>query len=362
MKVDHARTACPRHDDMRCPSNLLSAIRTSATLLAGALALAISSATTASAQNANKAILMKVSLPTINDTAHQYAKNLAAAVERDSGARIKVDIYPASQLGSVPRQIEGVQFGSIECAIEPPEFFVGVDERFEVVAAPGLVGSMEHGQRLAANPQVAELMLGLGAAKGLHGIALVMLNPSDIVTKVPINHIADLKGKKIRVFASQFETVPFARLGATPVAMSLGDVLPALQQGAIDGALAGIPVLAAMHFKDAAKYVTQLGQPAVFGMVEVSKKWFDTLPADLRQIIEKDAAAETAAINPWAANHLAESYAAWTGSGGEVITLPPGEFTEMLDTLSAGAEDVAKDKPAVGAAYRIVREAAQRTR
>ena len=361
MKVDHARTACPRHDDMRCPSNLLSAIRTSP-LLAGAVALAISSATTAFAQNADKAFLMKVSLPTINDTAHQYAKNFAAAVERDSGGRIKVDIYPASQLGSVPRQIEGVQFGSIECAIEPPEFFVGVDERFEVVAAPGLVGSMEHGQRLAADPQVAELMLGLGAAKGLHGIALVMLNPSDIVTKLPINRIADLKGKKIRVFASQFETVPFARLGATPVAMSLGDVLPALQQGAIDGALAGIPVLTAMHFKDAAKHVTQFGQPAVFGMVEVSKKWFDTLPADLQQIIQKDAAIETVAINPWAANHLAESYAAWTASGGEVIKLPPGEFTEMLNTLSAGAEDVAKDRPAVAAAYRIVQEAAQRTR
>jgi hypothetical protein len=47
----------------------------------------------------------------------------------------------ASQLGSIPRQIEGVQFGAIQAAVIPPEFFVGVDERFEVMAAPGLVES-----------------------------------------------------------------------------------------------------------------------------------------------------------------------------------------------------------------------------
>ena len=351
-----------RHNIGRCPGAARSTIRSTAVLLAAVLPLSLACAVTADAQDKGTAIVMKVSLPTVNDATHQFAKNFAAAVERDSGGRIKAEVYPASQLGSVPRQIEGVQFGTIECAIEPPEFFVGVDERFEVLAAPGLVDSMAHGQRFAADRQVLNLILGLGAAKGLHGVALIMLNPNDIVTRTPVNHVADLRGKKIRVFASQFETVPFARLGMTPVSMSLGDVLPALQQGAIDGALAGIPVLAAMHFKDAAQYVTQVGQPAVFGMVEVSKKWFDALPADLQRVIDKDAAAEAVAINPWATDRVAASYKAWTASGGEVIKLPPGELAEMLNTLSAAAEDVAKSKPAVGAAYQIVREAAERSR
>jgi TRAP-type C4-dicarboxylate transport system substrate-binding protein len=330
--------------------------------LAGSLVLSLVSLTPAAAQEKSEALVMKVSVPTINDTAHQFSKNFAAAVERDSRGRIKTEVYPASQLGSIPRQIEGVQFGTIECAVVPPEFFVGVDERFEAVAAPGLVDSMTHGQRFAADRQALELMLGLGATKGLHGVAMLMVNPNDIVTRSPMSHLADFKGKKIRVFASQFETVPFAQLGMTPVAMTLGDVLPALQQGAIDGALAGIPVLAAMHFKDAARYVIQVGQPAVFAMVEVSKKWFDTLPMDLRDIVEKDAAAEAITINPWGADRIAESYDAWTASGGELIRLPPNEQTDMLKTLSAAAEAVAKSKPAVEAAYQIVKEAAERTR
>ena len=96
-----------------------------------------------------------------------------AAVEKDSGGRIKAQVYPASQLGSIPRQIEGTQFGSIQVAVIPPEFFVGVDQRFEVMAAPGMVTSMEVGQRVAANPQVLKMMLGLGADKGLRGVGLV---------------------------------------------------------------------------------------------------------------------------------------------------------------------------------------------
>src|SRR5271169_3361594 len=112
------------------------------------------------AQAQDKIYTMKISLPTLNDPSYFFAKSYAAALEKDSGGRIKPEIYPASQLGAIPRQIEGVQFGAIQCALIPPEFFVGVDDRFEVLAAPGLVDSMAHGERLAADPAAKTLMLG----------------------------------------------------------------------------------------------------------------------------------------------------------------------------------------------------------
>jgi TRAP-type C4-dicarboxylate transport system substrate-binding protein len=239
---------------------------------------------------------MKVTGLTLNDSPRLFMKNFAAAVERDSGGRIKGEVYPASQLGSVARQIEGTQFGAIQIAVIAPEFFLGVDERFEVMAAPGLVNSMEHGQRLTADPAVLELMLGLGADKGLHGLGLYIAQPSCIISKTPIRHLADFKGKKIRVGASQFQTVAFERLGATPVAMTSGDVLPALQQGAIDGAVVGIGVFANVHFGDAAKYVVETNQSAIFLIVEVSRKWYDSLPEDLQQIIDRDGITESLAI------------------------------------------------------------------
>src|SRR5580700_10900479 len=188
---------------------------------AGAIALSLVLAAGA-AQAQDKIYTMKISLPTLNDPSYFFAKNYAAALERDSGGRIKPEIYPSSQLGSIPRQIEGTQFGAIQCVILPPEFFVGIDERFEVMAAPGLVDSMEHGQRLAADSGVRALMLGLGADKGLHGVGLMMASPSSLIARTPVRHLADLKGKRIRVLASQFQTVPFGQLGANPVALTLG--------------------------------------------------------------------------------------------------------------------------------------------
>ena len=175
---------------------------------AGALILSLS-LMPAAVRAQDKTYVMKVTTATLNDAPHQFIKDFAAAVERDSHGRIKSQVYPASQLGSIPRQIEGVQFGAIEAAVIPPEFIVGVDERFEVMAAPGLVDSFEHGQRIAADPAVQKLMLGLGAAKGLHGVGLALSQPSSIISKAPIRHLADFKGKKIRIFASQFQTVAF---------------------------------------------------------------------------------------------------------------------------------------------------------
>jgi len=306
--------------------------------------------------------VMKVTTPTINDAPHQLAKDFAAAVEKDSGGRIKGEVYPASQLGSIPRQIEGIQFGSIQAGAIPPDFFVGVDERFEVMAAPGLVDSLEHGQRVAANPAVRKLMFSLGADKGLHGVGLIMSQPSCVISKSAIRHVTDFKGKKIRIFASQFQTEAFNRLGATPVAMSLGDVLPALQQGAIDSSVAGIGPFVHLHFNDAAKYITETNQPAIFIILEVSKKWYDSLPKDLQDIVDRDGAAVSTALSPVALKMDQDQRKAWMDGGGELISLPPDEQASMMKMLVSVGEDVSKSKPALHDAYAIVSDAAKRTR
>jgi TRAP-type transport system periplasmic protein len=306
----------------------------------------------------DKTYTMKITLPTLNDPSYNFAKNYAAMLEQDSGGRIKTEIYPASQLGAIPRQIEGTQFGAIQCAIIPPEFFVGVDERFEVMAAPGLVDSLEHGERLAANPAVLKLMLSLGANKGLHGVAMFMNSPSSVIAKAPIRHLADFKGKKIRVLASPFQAKPLERLGATPVAMTLADVVPAMQQGAIDGAVGGIVVWTPMHFNDAAKYVTETGQPAVYVVVEINKSWYEALPADLQQMVDADAAKAQTAITPVAIDIVNKTRKGWVDNGGELISLPTDEQAELMKTLSSTVAEVAQTKPAVDEVYKVVKAAA----
>jgi TRAP-type transport system periplasmic protein len=310
----------------------------------------------------DKPYVMKIALATVNDALHQFAKGYAAVIERDSGGRIKAEIYPESLLGSTQRQAEGVQFGAIQCLIAPPEFLTGIDERFELLAAPGLITSTANGQRVAADAAVKQLMLGLAANKGLHGVALFMAAPSSVVAIKPIRHLDDFRGKKIRIFASQFQTEALRRLGAIPKPMTLGEVLPALQDNVLDGAVAATPVFVTMHYQNAAKYVTETGQPAIFGITELSKKWYDSLPTDLQEVVDKAANSESVAIDPWVIEFNAEARQAWTDGGGELIRLPADEQSAMLTALASVGEDLSRSKPELHAGYQIVTEAAQRNR
>jgi TRAP-type C4-dicarboxylate transport system substrate-binding protein len=312
------------------------------------------------AQAQDKTYVMKITLPTINESQHLFAKNYAAAVERDSGGRIKAEVYPANQLGSIPRQIEGTQFNAIQCAVMPPEYLVGVDERFEVMAAPGLVDSMAQAQRLTADPAARKMLLGLGSEKGLHGVGSYAIQPSSIVARLPIRQLSDLRGKKLRIIASPFQSAAFQRLGATTVAMSLGDVLPAIQQGTIDAALNGMTIYTSMHYQDAAKFITEINQPTIFSIIELSKTWYDSLPKDLQQIVDADGATESTAVNPHAVEMFEKARTDWTALGGELISLSPEEQASMMKTLASVGDDVSETRPQLREAYKIVTSAAQR--
>jgi len=337
-----------------------------AVFAAAALAAAIAALPLARAQDSkaqdSKTYTMKLSTATLNDTQHEWMKRFAAAVEKDSGGRIKGEVFPASQLGSIPRQIEGTQFGAIQAWIGPPEFLVGVDERYEALSAPGLFSSEDQDIRVVADPAVRAMMLGLGGNKGLVGIGLFPLSPSAIVTVKPVHHLADFKGMKIRVLASPFQLEMIKRMDASPVAMSLGDVLPALQQGAIDGALGTVPVFGPLHYIDAAKYVTEIGQPYVNTIAVMNKKWLEALPADLQKIVRDDAAAMDKQIVPFVSDFYAAQRKAWTDHGGQLSSLPADEQAAFLKKISDIGDSLSKDKPDLNKAVHVAIDAAARNK
>jgi TRAP-type transport system periplasmic protein len=310
-------------------------------------------ATPAGAQGAPP-ITMKLSTATVNDTQHEWLKRFAAAVEKDSGGRIKGEIYPASQLGSIPRQIEGTQFASIQVWCGPPEFLVGVDERYEALSAPGLFTSREQYNRTIQDHAVTDLILGLGANKGLVGGGIFSIGPSSILTKKQINSLADYAGLKIRVLASPFQLELIKRMGGSPVAMTLGDVLPALQQGAIDGSLTTITQYTTLHFIDAAKYVVQTGQPYVSSISVISKKWLDGLPPDLQKIVRDDAKKVSVDILPYIDQFFDQQLQVWKDSGGSLTTLPPADQAAMLAKISTISDDLSASKPDLGAAVKVI--------
>jgi TRAP-type C4-dicarboxylate transport system substrate-binding protein len=255
-----------------------------------------------------------------------------------------------------------VQFGSIQAWIGPPEFLAGVDRRYEALSPPGLFTSQAQAVRTLKDPAVRDLMFGLGANKGLVGVGLYPAGPSSIITRKPARHLADFKGEKIRVLASPFQLEMIKRMDASPVAMTLSDVLPAMQQGTIDGALGTMTIYTTMHYQDAAKFVTETGQPWINVVVVLSKKWLDALPTDLQKVVRDDAAAVDAGIAPFVSDFFAAQRKAWTDNGGELFALPADEESAMLVRISSIAADLSGDKPELNSTIKLVFESAGRNK
>jgi TRAP-type C4-dicarboxylate transport system substrate-binding protein len=329
-------------------------------LILCAAALAVLAASGPAAAQ-DKALVMKLSTATLNDAQHEWMKRFAVAIEKNSGGRIKAEVYPASQLGTIPRQIEGTQLGSIQAWVGPPEFLVGVDARYELLSAPGLIQNDAHAIKIISDPEFSKAFLALGANKGLVGASLFITGPMVFDMRAPMHTLAELKGKKVRVLASPFQTEQVSRLGGTGVPLSLGDVLPALQQGTLDGAMGALPVFSALQYQDTAKYITEAGHAYIFSMAVFSKRWFDALPADLKAIVMSTADQARAEVLPWSLDFLAQQRKAWAEKGGEVIALSPADHAELMTRTSPIGDEIVKTKPELKPLWDQLVAAAKRT-
>jgi TRAP-type C4-dicarboxylate transport system substrate-binding protein len=297
---------------------------------------------------------MKVATLTLNDAQHEWMKIFASMVEADSKGQIKVELYPAGQLGSAPRSIEGVQFGSIQAFVAPPEFLSGVDSRFEVLGAPGLFKDTAHANRTILNPEFNKAFLSLGANKGLKGIGLFINDPAVFNTRAKIEKLADFSGRKIRVLSSPMQTEQLRKVGATAVPMSLGEVLPALQQGTIDGVMSVLPVLTALRFYDAAKFMLESDHAMVTVVTVASKMWYDKLPKDLQAVIDNAGQKASVQVFPWATEFAAKQRAAWVENGGTITKLSNEEQQRFMAMLHPIGADVTSKKPEERALFELL--------
>lgn len=314
-------------------------------------AAATSATLTTGWATAQNPVVMKVASATVNDVIHQWMKNFKAAVEARAAGRIKVELYPASQLGAIPRMVEGTAMGTIECFVTATSFLTSLDPRFEVFDMPGMVDNTAHAAKLFANPEVRKMVFAWGGNRGLESISAFYHSPQNVVSRKPIRNLADFNGQKIRVLSTPLQIQPFRKLGAAPVPMPLSEVVPALQNGAIDGFVAASTLFSALKVYDAAKFQTQLPQWPVIAVAACNKAWLGRLPAELRQMVQEEAAKVETPTNGFGADDIAKAREVWTQNGGQLITLGTEDTAAFSRTVVDTATTVMKEHPTAAAAF-----------
>ena len=279
---------------------------------------------------------MKLSSPTVNDAPHEWMKAFKAGVEQRSGGRIKVEIYPASQLGQIPSTVDGVALGTIEFAIPAVGFLIGLEPRFQVFDAAGLFDSVEQSQKVLADPAVRARLASFGEAKGIELLVVGNNGPLMLASYKPIRAAADFKGQKIRVpGAAPLHVEPFKKLGASPLSIPLGEVLPALQNKTIDGSISSFNVLTGFKYYDVTKTATYLPASFLFVGGVVNRNFMKSIGPELAAIVRDEARKAETLFSTVGVADVERTRQLWVKNGGEAITLPPAEAASYLKDVTS---------------------------
>ena len=301
---------------------------------------------------------MKLTTTGINDPQTAMIAEFQRRLDARSKGRIKLEVYPGGQLGSIPRLIEGMQLGTIESYTVPPEFLVGLDPRFQVIVAPGLFKDLGHAWRTMTDPKFRDPYLAMAESKGVKGLNNWVYGMISIAAVRPIENLDAFKGKKIRVLATELEISLMGKFGAAGIPMDMGEVMPALQNNQIDGIRTSTVVMNSRKHWSVAKNLTVMNDAINGGAMLVSTKFWNRLPPDLQKVVAEVARE----LEPFMLEHVTEVDAkaveAWKASGGNVVTLSQADKTAYMRAALDVADQVFAKNPEVKKMYELLKATA----
>jgi len=217
-------------------------------------------------------------------------KELAEAKTR---GRVKVEIYPNSQLYKDREELEALQLGAVQMLAPSVSKFgpLGV-RKFEVFDLPYMFPDERSLEQVVEGP-VGSGLFKLLEPKGITGLAYWFNGFKEFTANKPLKKLDDFKGMKIRIQSSKILEGQIKAFGAIPQVMAFSEVYTALQQGVVDGEENTPSNKYTQKMHEVQKYMTMSDHGVVMYAVIVNKKFWDGLPADIRKSLSEAMAEST---------------------------------------------------------------------
>jgi TRAP-type C4-dicarboxylate transport system substrate-binding protein len=239
----------------------------------------------------------------------------AAKVEKASGGRLKIQIFPSMQLGGTPPQlVDQIKDGVVDIGWTLPGYTAGRFPKTDVFEAPFL-----HTTALATTLALQDYQEKhlRDEYKDYHVLLLHVHGGTLVHANKPILKLEDYKGLKIRT-PNRAGSVYLRAVGATAVGAPVPEVPQMLAKGVIDGALLPYEIARPLKIHELVKYHSELGGPqprpatSVF-LFAMNRKKYESLPADLKKVIDA---------------HSGRHIAAWAGQNWDDIEKPGKEAAQ----------------------------------
>ena len=291
------------------------------------IAIAVIVTVLAAAAQAQQPIILKFSHVVTDDTPKgKGALKFKELAEAKTKGRVKVEVYPNSQLYKDREELEALQLGAVQMLAPSVSKFgpLGV-RKFEVFDLPYMFADEKSLARVVEGP-VGTGMFKLLEPKGISGLAYWFNGFKEFTSNKPLRKLDDFKGMKIRIQSSTVIEGEIKALGAIPQVMAFSEVYTALQQGVVDGEENTPSNKYTQKMHEVQKHMTMSDHGVVMYAVVVNKKFWDGLPPDIRKSLNEAMAESTKYVWQIAKQEnddaVAKIKAAQTT---EIYVLPPAE-------------------------------------
>lgn len=269
----------------------------------------------------------------LNAAAERFSK----LIDERSGGKLKVTVHPNQELGNDDQMLEMARKGELDLLLTPtaklssaipamqyadlPFFFSGREELYAMLDG-------EPGQMLLSKLQTIDLV----------GLTFWENGFKQFTANTPIRKPEDFAKLRIRIMKSKLITDQFERLGAKAIPIDFHATYQALADGAVDGEENPLVAIVGMRFHEVQKHLT-LSNHAYLGYAfSASKRVFETLSPDMRDLIQRTARELTVWEREETARREAKFIETISSAGVETHTLTPEERQRFATVLAPIAD------------------------
>ena len=274
-------------------------------------------------------------------------EKFAELVDAKSGGKLKVQVFPGGALGSDQANVSSLQGGTLEMSSMNSGIFASLVKDFAIYDFPFLFANGKEADAVVDGPFGKSLHAKL-EEKGLVGLAYYELGFRHITnSKRPITKVEDIAGLKLRVIPNPINVDWVSALGANPTPLPFPEVYAALEQKAIDGQENPVPTIFGAKFYEVQKYMTLTNHQYNPQSLVVSKKFWDTLSADEKRILQEAATESAKYEREQARTSVASMLETLKKNGMQVTELPAAEVAKLREKMKPV---IAKHSASVGEA------------
>lgn len=260
-------------------------------------------------------------------------EKFAEIVTAKSGGKIKVNLFPGGTLGSDQANVSALQGGTLEMVTMNSGILASQVKDFAVLDFPFVFANSREADAVLDGPFGRKLH-GKLEEKGLVGLTFWELGFRNITnSKRPLLKVEDIAGLKLRVIPNPINVDWVKALDANPTPLPFPEVYAALEQKAIDGQENPITVINANKFYEVQKFAAITNHQYNPQSVLISKKFWDTLSAAEKQIVQ-DAAVEAGKYQrEQARSQVASALENMKKNGMQVTEFPPAEVIKFAEKM-----------------------------